>query len=186
VRHRFFMHFQSRQRTNPVLFGSMVPSKSRGLGGAQPNSAVEADVALSRCAPSGPRSLTPVVRQTRTTCHYFENWTALPRSRLNERSERAASSLLLQHVPDDERPGPSGLDRSTCSSKRVVRLPLQRTADAPASANEPHHVSDTESSPRKPALPKSTAMSSWFALTAHPFVRSRGPAIQSSVVPSRE
>jgi hypothetical protein len=29
------------------------------------NSAVEADVALSRCAPSGPRSLTPVVRQTR-------------------------------------------------------------------------------------------------------------------------
>jgi hypothetical protein len=28
------------------------------------NSAVEADVALSRCAPSGPRSLTPVVRRT--------------------------------------------------------------------------------------------------------------------------
>ncbi len=28
------------------------------------NSAVEADVALSRCAPSGPRSLTPVVGQT--------------------------------------------------------------------------------------------------------------------------
>src|SRR5688572_20704699 len=31
---------------------------------APPNSDVEADVALSRCAPSGPRSLTPVVRQT--------------------------------------------------------------------------------------------------------------------------
>jgi hypothetical protein len=29
------------------------------------NSDVEADVALSRCAPSGPRSLTPVVRRTR-------------------------------------------------------------------------------------------------------------------------
>ena len=29
-----------------------------------PNSDVEADVALSRCVPSGPRSLTPVVRQT--------------------------------------------------------------------------------------------------------------------------
>jgi hypothetical protein len=29
-----------------------------------PNSDVEADVALSRCAPSGPRSLTPVVMRT--------------------------------------------------------------------------------------------------------------------------
>ena len=29
-----------------------------------PNSDVEADVALSRCAPSGPRSLTPVVMWT--------------------------------------------------------------------------------------------------------------------------
>jgi hypothetical protein len=29
-----------------------------------PNSDVEADVALGRCAPSGPRSLTPVVRRT--------------------------------------------------------------------------------------------------------------------------
>jgi hypothetical protein len=36
-------------------------------GTAQPNSDVEADVALSRCAPSGPRSLTPVVRQTQPT-----------------------------------------------------------------------------------------------------------------------
>jgi hypothetical protein len=34
--------------------------------GAQPNSDVEADEALGRCAPSGLRSLTPVVRQTRT------------------------------------------------------------------------------------------------------------------------
>jgi hypothetical protein len=31
---------------------------------ALPNSDVEADVALGRCAPSGPRSLTPVVRRT--------------------------------------------------------------------------------------------------------------------------
>jgi hypothetical protein len=31
-----------------------------------PNSDVEADVALGRCAPSGPRSLTPVVRRTQT------------------------------------------------------------------------------------------------------------------------
>jgi hypothetical protein len=30
------------------------------------NSDVEADVALSRCAPSGPRSLTPGVGRTRT------------------------------------------------------------------------------------------------------------------------
>jgi hypothetical protein len=35
-----------------------------------PNSDVEADVALSRCAPSGPRSLTPVVRQTAKTANH--------------------------------------------------------------------------------------------------------------------
>jgi hypothetical protein len=32
--------------------------------GKRHNLAVEADVALSRCAPSGPRSLTPVVMRT--------------------------------------------------------------------------------------------------------------------------
>ena len=37
-------------------------TQSRLMDAVRHNSAVEADVALSRCAPSGPRSLTPVVR----------------------------------------------------------------------------------------------------------------------------
>jgi hypothetical protein len=36
----------------------------------------------------------------------------LPSSRLNERSERAASSSLLQHVPDDGRPWTSATGTS--------------------------------------------------------------------------
>jgi hypothetical protein len=36
----------------------------RGGDASRHNSDVEADVALSRCAPSGPRSLTPVVMRT--------------------------------------------------------------------------------------------------------------------------
>jgi hypothetical protein len=40
---------------------------------ALPNSDVEAGVALSRSAPSGPRSLTPVVLQTRLS-HIGDRW----------------------------------------------------------------------------------------------------------------
>jgi hypothetical protein len=42
----------------------MTEGRSSAQGIELPNSDVEADVALSRCAPSGPRSLTPVVGQT--------------------------------------------------------------------------------------------------------------------------
>jgi hypothetical protein len=41
------------------------------------NSAVEADKAIGRCAPSGPCSLTPVVRQTQVhTWRLLEEWTS--------------------------------------------------------------------------------------------------------------
>jgi hypothetical protein len=40
------------------------PTLVEGLKTAPPNSDVEADEALGRCAPSGLRSLTPVVGQT--------------------------------------------------------------------------------------------------------------------------
>ena len=45
----------------------MACSAYGGYHRARPNSDVEADVALSRGAPSGPRSLTPVVIPTETT-----------------------------------------------------------------------------------------------------------------------
>jgi hypothetical protein len=44
------------------------------------NSDVEADVALSRCTPSGPRSLTPVVGQTTVW-----RWQSVAPSRVRER-----------------------------------------------------------------------------------------------------
>jgi hypothetical protein len=57
-----------RERSTERLSAAMRAIMSEVLllkGGSQRhNSDIEADVALSRCAPSGPRSLTPVVRRT--------------------------------------------------------------------------------------------------------------------------
>ena len=52
------------------------PEKTPGRERPLPNSDVEADVALGRCAPSGPRSLTPVVVQTRIGHgeHWKDGW----------------------------------------------------------------------------------------------------------------
>jgi hypothetical protein len=57
------------------------------------NSDIEADVTLGRRAPSGPRSLTPVVRQTRCNMMVLHKWGEDLRSNRCERHRAFGTSL---------------------------------------------------------------------------------------------
>jgi hypothetical protein len=70
----------------------------------QPNSEVEADVALGRCAPSGPRSLTPVVGRTREVVARFKAF------QQSERASGGANPGKFDHRADGSvlAPRPAG------------------------------------------------------------------------------
>jgi len=129
---------------------------------APPNSDVEADVALGRSAPSGPRSSTPVVRQTQPA-HYprarartsasCRNGQVIPLN-VSARSRKTACPLraqsrapfVLAEALVDELATLLAVNSSGCSSSRSMRAICEPHVGCPATFMSTQIQSDTSGS----------------------------------------